>query len=193
MAEKILDPRPDPPRRAAIAVRHAHEPGPGGPPPAPLSEGRLLRHGGLGRRRARLGDALPRTKTPGSGWKRSRRPSARPPSSPPCRAAATCSATTPIPTRSSRASAATPCSSGIDIMRIFDALNDIDNMKSTIRFVKQNGGIADCAVCYTVDPQLHPGRPRSGRSCAAGRCPEDFQRRLFRHARPSSWPAWAPT
>jgi oxaloacetate decarboxylase alpha subunit/pyruvate carboxylase subunit B len=43
---------------------------------------------------------------------------------------------------------------GIDIMRIFDALNDIDNMKSTIRYVKQNGGIADCAVCYTVDPRF---------------------------------------
>jgi oxaloacetate decarboxylase alpha subunit/pyruvate carboxylase subunit B len=44
--------------------------------------------------------------------------------------------------------------SGIDIMRVFDALNDIDNMTSTIRFVKENGGLADCAVCYTVDPKF---------------------------------------
>jgi pyruvate/oxaloacetate carboxyltransferase len=44
--------------------------------------------------------------------------------------------------------------SGIDIMRIFDALNDIDNMKSTIKYVKANGGMADCAVCYTVDPKF---------------------------------------
>lgn len=44
--------------------------------------------------------------------------------------------------------------SGIDIMRIFDALNDIDNMKSTIRFVHQYKGLADCAVCYTVDPKI---------------------------------------
>lgn len=43
---------------------------------------------------------------------------------------------------------------GIDIMRIFDALNDIDNMKSSIRFVKEAGGQADCAVCYTVDPHF---------------------------------------
>jgi len=43
---------------------------------------------------------------------------------------------------------------GIDIMRIFDALNDIDNMKSSIRFVKEAGGLADCAVCYTVDPRF---------------------------------------
>lgn len=44
--------------------------------------------------------------------------------------------------------------SGIDIMRIFDALNDIDNMTASIRFVKENGGLADCAVCYTVDPKF---------------------------------------
>jgi len=44
--------------------------------------------------------------------------------------------------------------SGIDIMRIFDALNDIDNMKASIRFVKEAGGSADCAVCYTVDPHF---------------------------------------
>ncbi|MCU0821063.1 MAG: carboxylase [Spirochaetes bacterium] len=43
---------------------------------------------------------------------------------------------------------------GIDIMRIFDALNDINNMKASIKFVKENGGMADCAVCYTVDPHL---------------------------------------
>jgi len=44
--------------------------------------------------------------------------------------------------------------SGIGIMRVFDALNDIDNMTSTIRFVKENGALADCAVCYTVDPKF---------------------------------------
>lgn len=44
--------------------------------------------------------------------------------------------------------------SGLGIMRIFDALNDIDNVKSTIKYVKQYGGIADCAVCYTIDPHF---------------------------------------
>lgn len=43
--------------------------------------------------------------------------------------------------------------SGLGIMRIFDALNDVNNVKSTIKYVKQYGGIADCAVCYTVDPK----------------------------------------
>lgn len=47
--------------------------------------------------------------------------------------------------------------SGIDIMRIFDALNDIDNMRSSIKFVKEAGGMADCAVCYTVDPKFTAG------------------------------------
>lgn len=43
---------------------------------------------------------------------------------------------------------------GIDIMRIFDCLNDLNNMKSTIQYVKENGGMADCAVCYTVNPKF---------------------------------------
>lgn len=46
--------------------------------------------------------------------------------------------------------------SGIDIMRIFDALNDTSNLSSTIRYVRENGGIADGAVCFTVDPKLPP-------------------------------------
>jgi pyruvate/oxaloacetate carboxyltransferase len=44
--------------------------------------------------------------------------------------------------------------SGISIMRIFDALNDTSNIKSTIKYVKQHGGLADCVVCYTVDPKF---------------------------------------
>lgn len=43
--------------------------------------------------------------------------------------------------------------SGLGIMRIFDALNDVDNVKSTVKYIKQYGGMADCAVCYTVDPK----------------------------------------
>jgi len=46
--------------------------------------------------------------------------------------------------------------SGISIMRIFDALNDVENMKSSVAFVKEAGGLADCAVCYTVDPKFSP-------------------------------------
>jgi len=44
--------------------------------------------------------------------------------------------------------------SGVDIMRIFDALNDVENVKSSIKYVKENGGIADATVCYTIDPHF---------------------------------------
>ena len=42
---------------------------------------------------------------------------------------------------------------GLNVMRIFDALNDIDNIKSSIKMINELGGIADAAVCYTVDPK----------------------------------------
>lgn len=44
--------------------------------------------------------------------------------------------------------------SGISIMRIFDALNDVENIRSSIKYVKSNGGLADATVCYTVDPHF---------------------------------------
>ncbi len=46
--------------------------------------------------------------------------------------------------------------SGISIMRIFDALNDTNNIRSSIGYVKENGGLADCVTCYTVDPNFTP-------------------------------------
>ena len=45
---------------------------------------------------------------------------------------------------------------GLNVMRIFDALNDIDNIKESIRLINELGGIADAAVCYTVDPKDAP-------------------------------------
>ena len=41
--------------------------------------------------------------------------------------------------------------SGLNIMRIFDALNDVNNIRSSVKYIKHYGGMADCAVCYTVD------------------------------------------
>ena len=43
---------------------------------------------------------------------------------------------------------------GLDIMRIFDALNDVNNIKASVKYIKKYGGLADCAVCYTVDPKF---------------------------------------
>lgn len=42
---------------------------------------------------------------------------------------------------------------GLNVMRIFDALNDLDNVKESIEIINRLGGIADGAVCYTVDPK----------------------------------------
>ena len=41
---------------------------------------------------------------------------------------------------------------GIDIVRIFDALNDIRNMEMSIRSVKKYGGMVEGALSYTTGP-----------------------------------------
>jgi len=49
---------------------------------------------------------------------------------------------------------------GLNVMRIFDALNDINNIKDSIKMINDLGGIADAAVCYTVDPKEEPKEPK---------------------------------
>ncbi len=41
---------------------------------------------------------------------------------------------------------------GIDVFRIFDAVNDIRNMEVSIQAVKSTGAIAEAAICYTISP-----------------------------------------
>ena len=41
---------------------------------------------------------------------------------------------------------------GIDVVRIFDALNDVRNMEAAMKSVKKYGGIAEAALSYTVSP-----------------------------------------
>lgn len=41
---------------------------------------------------------------------------------------------------------------GIDIIRIFDALNDIENIKVAVDETLKNGAIASGAICYTTSP-----------------------------------------
>jgi len=41
---------------------------------------------------------------------------------------------------------------GIDVVRIFDALNDPRNLESAIKFVKEYGGICEPAISYTTSP-----------------------------------------
>ena len=41
---------------------------------------------------------------------------------------------------------------GIDVVRVFDALNDPRNLESAIKFVKEYGGMCEAAISYTVSP-----------------------------------------
>ncbi len=41
---------------------------------------------------------------------------------------------------------------GIDIFRVFDALNDPRNMRTSIRKAKEVGAIVEGAICYTISP-----------------------------------------
>ena len=50
----------------------------------------------------------------------------------------------------------------LNVMRIFDALNDIDNVRESIRMINKLGGIADGAVCYTVDPKPEAPAEKKG-------------------------------
>ena len=41
---------------------------------------------------------------------------------------------------------------GMDVFRIFDALNDLRNMTTSVRAVKRTGKHAQGAICYTISP-----------------------------------------
>ncbi|QUH20739.1 oxaloacetate decarboxylase subunit alpha [Alkaliphilus sp. B6464] len=41
---------------------------------------------------------------------------------------------------------------GIDIIRIFDALNDIRNLETAVKATLEEGGHAQCALSYTISP-----------------------------------------
>jgi oxaloacetate decarboxylase alpha subunit len=44
------------------------------------------------------------------------------------------------------------CENGMDIFRVFDALNDNRNMEHAIQSVKKHGGHAQGTICYTFSP-----------------------------------------
>ncbi|MGD2205474.1 MAG: pyruvate/oxaloacetate carboxyltransferase [Anaerolineae bacterium] len=41
---------------------------------------------------------------------------------------------------------------GIDVFRIFDALNDVRNMRKALEVVKREGALAEMSLCYTISP-----------------------------------------
>ncbi len=59
---------------------------------------------------------------------------------------------TPYPTEVTDAFVAEAARVGIDVFRVFDALNDVSQMRPAIEAVRQSGGaIAEVALCYTGD------------------------------------------
>ena len=59
---------------------------------------------------------------------------------------------TPYPPEVTNAFVAEAASTGIDIFRIFDALNDVERMRPAIDAVRDTGGsLAEVALCYTSD------------------------------------------
>ncbi|WP_341392549.1 pyruvate carboxylase [Arthrobacter sp. G119Y2] len=59
---------------------------------------------------------------------------------------------TPYPTEVAEAFVQEAADAGVDIFRIFDALNDVDQMEPAIRAVRATGtAVAEVALCYTAD------------------------------------------
>lgn len=58
---------------------------------------------------------------------------------------------TPYPDAVGGAFVAEAARSGIDIFRIFDALNDVDQMRPAIEAVRAAGKLAEATLCYTAD------------------------------------------
>ncbi|MEO6880250.1 MAG: pyruvate carboxylase, partial [Mycobacteriaceae bacterium] len=59
---------------------------------------------------------------------------------------------TPYPEQVSDAFVSEATATGIDIFRIFDALNDVEQMRPAIRAVRETGtAVAEVALCYTAD------------------------------------------
>ncbi|MCC9197888.1 pyruvate carboxylase [Arthrobacter sp. zg-Y820] len=59
---------------------------------------------------------------------------------------------TPYPTEVAEAFVQEAADAGVDIFRIFDALNDVEQMEPAIRAVRATGtAVAEVALCYTAD------------------------------------------
>ncbi|MDH5679386.1 MAG: pyruvate carboxylase subunit B [Nitrospinota bacterium] len=44
------------------------------------------------------------------------------------------------------------CAAGIDVFRVFDALNDLRNIKTSVERIRKNGKHVQGAMCYTTSP-----------------------------------------
>lgn len=77
-------------------------------------------------------------------------------------------------------------------MRIFDAMNDVDNMKPAIKYTDRYGGMADCAVCYAIDPH-HSALERIEAALHGRRCISRSLRMTISWKKPGKWKIIVPT
>ena len=91
------------------------------------------------------------TRTPGSVCAPSRR--TRPTRRSPCsRAGRTSSATSTTPRRSCTSFINAAHRNGVEVFRVFDALNDIRNVVDNAEAIKECGGLFEGAISYTISP-----------------------------------------
>ena len=98
----------------------------------------------------------PRTRGSGWRWCARRRPTSC------CRcccAAPTASATPTIPTMSCKHFVKQAAAGGIDLFRVFDCLNWVENMRVAMDAVVAEGKLCEAAICYTGDI-LDPARAK---------------------------------
>jgi pyruvate/oxaloacetate carboxyltransferase len=79
---------------------------------------------------------------------------------------------------------------GMDVFRVFDALNDLRNIRHSVQAVRRNGKHAQGTICYTVSP-LHTCRasstwPAGWSTWAATRCASRTWRRCSSPSRPTT-------
>ncbi len=76
---------------------------------------------------------------------------------------------------------------GIDLFRVFDCLNWVENMRVAMEAVREAGKLCEGAICYTgdiLDPDARQVRPQILRRPRAG----TGERRRPHHRRSRTWP-----
>ena len=143
--------RHHPARRPPVAVGDAHAHAGHAAHPRGAGRGGLPLARVLGRRHLRRLPALPRRRPLGAPA-RHQEPRACARRCRCCCAARTWSATGTTATTSCAASCYKAAENGIDIFRVFDALNDIRNFETAAAAIKETGKHFQAAVVYTISP-----------------------------------------
>ena len=161
-------------RRAPVAARHAHAHA----TTCVAVADAYARAAAAAASRSNAGAARPSTspcascrRTRGSGCAQLRERDAEHPAPDAAARRQRASATPTIPTTSCATSSARRPTAGIDVFRVFDSLNWVENMRVAIDAVREAGKLCEAAICYTgdiLDPDARQVRPEVLRRPGAG-------------------------